>query len=267
MAAELTSGYATAGDGHQIYYEVHGVASDPVPVVLLHGGLMAIQTGLMGLIAALVPSRRVVAVEYQGHGHTADRDGPLTLERMAADTAAVLAHLGIAQADFIGHSMGGMITTGVAIAHPDLVRIAGIVSAGRRIEDFLPELVVLQRDQTHQPSPGLTALIPTPEDFASWQAHYAKVAPHPDAFMNVAAKANVLLNTWPGWTDEQLQSIRAKTLLIIGDNDFFPAGSIAAMQQKIPGAQLAVLPGTTHMNILDRAPWLLPMLDARAAEG
>jgi pimeloyl-ACP methyl ester carboxylesterase len=260
-----TSGYAKADDGHAIYYEVHGVASDRVPVVLLHGGMMAIQTGLTGLIAALAPTRRVVAVEYQGHGHTGDREGAMTIERMAQDVAAVLGHLGVAQADLIGHSLGGMIATGVAIAHPDLVRVAGIVSAGRRLEDFLPELVILQRDQAHQPSPELAALLPTPEDFASWQAHYARVAPEPGAFMNVLAKANVVLTSWPGWSDEQLASIRVKTLLIVGDNDFFPVESIVAMQHAIPRAQLAVLPGATHMKILDRAAWIAPMMEARAA--
>jgi pimeloyl-ACP methyl ester carboxylesterase len=265
MATEgPASGFARADDGHEIYYEVHGVASDPVPVVLLPGGMMAIKTGLLGLIAALAPTRRVVAVEYQGHGHTADRDGPMLLERMADDVAAVLGQLGIAQADVIGHSMGGMITTGVAIGHPELVRVAGIVSAGRRLDDFLPELTILQRDHTHEPSPELAMLLPTPEDFTAWQAHYAEVAPRPEAFMDVLAKSNVLLTTWPGWSDGQLQSIRARTLLIIGDNDFFPAASIAAMQQAIPGAQLAVLPGTTHMAILDRAAWFLPMMDALA---
>lgn len=265
--AEPTSGYAKADDGHAIYYEDHGVAADPVPVVLLHGGMMAIETGLLGLITALAPTRRVIAIEQQGHGHTADRPGAMSIDRMVEDTAAVLAHLGLAQADFIGHSMGGMIATGVAIAHPELVRVAAILGAGRRLEDFLPELVVMQRDPTHQPSAELVPLLPTEEDFAAWQAHYAKVAPDPQAFMAVLAKANTMLTNWPGWSDAQLRSIRAKILLVIGDNDFFQPHAIEAMQHTIPRAQFAVLPGTMHMTILDRAPWFLPMMEARLAAG
>lgn len=266
MAANTaTAGYAKADDGLDIYYEVHGVAEDPVPIVLLHGGLMSIETGMKEPIAALAASRRIIAIEYQGHGHTGDRDGPLNLERMAADIAAVLASLKIEQADIMGHSMGGMVATGVAIANPGLIRQAVIVSAGRRLEDFLPELVELQRNPAHQPSPELAPLLPTPQDFAAWQAHYAKVAPDPKAFGAVAAKANVLLNTWRGWTDAELAAIRAKTMLVVGDDDFFPPEAIVAMHRAIEGSQLAVLPGTRHMNIMSRTPWLMPMMTAQLA--
>ena len=68
----------------------------------------------------LAKTRQVIAVELQGHGHTADIDRPITYEAMADDTAALLRHLGIEQADVFGYSMGGGVALQLAIRHPGL---------------------------------------------------------------------------------------------------------------------------------------------------
>ena len=73
-------------------------------------------------LPTLAKNRRVIAVELQGHGHTADIDRPLNIEQMADDTAALLKELKIERADFFGYSMGGTVALGVAIRHPGLVR-------------------------------------------------------------------------------------------------------------------------------------------------
>src|SRR5437016_4205457 len=89
-------------NGLNMYYEIHGSGR---PLVLLHGALSATGTSFGELLPGLAATRQVIAVEQQAHGHTADIDRPLTIEQMADDTAALLAHLGIANADFFGYSM------------------------------------------------------------------------------------------------------------------------------------------------------------------
>ncbi|MGI8932219.1 MAG: alpha/beta fold hydrolase, partial [Sphingomicrobium sp.] len=128
--AALRSGYAPV-DGLRVYYELHGppLSSGKPPVVLLHGGMMAIDTAFSkDLLPRLARKRSVIAIEQQGHGHTADRNGPTELDRMVDDTAGVLAHLKVRDAHFVGHSMGGMITLGMAVRHPRLVRTATAIS-------------------------------------------------------------------------------------------------------------------------------------------
>lgn len=256
------SGYADA-DGLSVYYEIHG--GDPAattPFVLLAGGMIAIETGYKGgLLQALAAIRPVVAIEYQGHGHTADREGPVTLERMADDIPSVLDRLGVARAHFVGHSMGGLVSLTIAIRHPARVASLAPVSANRTMEGYLPELVELQRNPEHVPSPELARILPTEEDFNAWKAHYERANPHPERFEAFLGKLNELLNTWPGFTQDQFRGIAAPTLIVQGDDDFVRIEHAAEMKTLIPGARLAVLPGTGHMDSIDRTEWLVPMIE------
>jgi pimeloyl-ACP methyl ester carboxylesterase len=89
--------------GLQLYYEIHGAGE---PLILLHGGLGAIQ--MFGeVLPSLAQNRRVVAVDLQAHGRTADIDRPLSFELMAGDIVALIKHLGIEEADVMGYSLGG----------------------------------------------------------------------------------------------------------------------------------------------------------------
>lgn len=253
-------------DGLPVYYEWHGGPPDsgPVPIVLLHGGALTIEVAFPpDMIPRLARTRPVIAIEQQGHGHTGDRPGPMTIDRMVEDTAGVLSHLGVRQADLFGHSLGGMIATGVAIRHPGLVRSAAIVSAPYRLEGFLPELVRIQRDPTAVPAPSLVPLLPTEADFAAWKASFERSAPDPTAFDAILARLNTTLAEWPGWTEADLRAIRAKALVAIGDTDYVRVDHAAEMARLIPDARLAVLPGTTHFGIVQRSAWLEPMIEAR----
>ncbi len=255
--AGAESGYADV-DGLKLYYEVHsGPLGHAAPLVLLHGGMMAIETAFAAdLLPRFARTGPVIAIEQQGHGHTGDRPGPARLERMVEDTSAVLRALGVSRAHLLGHSLGGMIALGMGIRHPEQTASLTPVSAVFQLEGMLEELVRMQRGQVDQPSPELIPLLPTEADFAAWRAHYERTAPDPAAFETVLTKLNVMLAQWPGWSEAEVASITAPTLVVIGDNDFTRVEHAAQMMRLIPGAQLAVLPGTTHMNIIERGDWL-----------
>src|SRR5207247_5684727 len=105
------TGYAQV-NGLKMYYEVHGSGK---PVVLLHGAFMTITNNWTGWIGELAKTRKVIAVEMQGHGRTADIDRDITSENLADDVAALLEKLKIPRADLIGYSMGGAVAMQCAI--------------------------------------------------------------------------------------------------------------------------------------------------------
>ena len=97
---------------------------------------------------------------------------------------------------------------------------------------------------------------------------YEAVAPDPAHFDGFAAKMSAMVHEFPGWTDE-LRSLQALTLLMFGDRDFSPLPDVVEMFELLPNAQLAVLPGTTHVGLTRRTGELLalitPFLDADLA--
>jgi len=251
-------------DGHRIYYERHGRGAG-MPIVLLHGGAMAIPTAWGDILPRFAARRPVIAIEAQGHGATPDRPGPFRLERLIDDVAGVLDQLGIAQADLLGHSLGGMTALGLAIRHPGKVRAVTMLSVSYQPQGLLPELVMVQRNPQHQPSAALVPLLPTEQNFAAWQADYQRRAPNPATFQNMLGRLTQMLGKWQGWSREQLAGIRARILIGIGDKDFVRREHAVEMHALIPGAQLAILPGTAHVKMMDRGAWLVDMTEARPA--
>ena len=113
-------------NGLQLYYETHGSGR---PLVLLHGGLMTIDLNFGPLLEPLSANRQVIAVELQGHGHTADTDRPMTIESLAGDVIALLDLLGIAETDLFGFSLGGLVAYAVALGAPTRVGKLVVASA------------------------------------------------------------------------------------------------------------------------------------------
>jgi len=113
-------------NGLELYYEVRGSGR---PLVLLHGGLMTIDLNFGPLLEPLAASRQVIAVELQGHGHTADTNRPMTIEALAGDVIALLDHLAITEADVYGFSLGGLVAYAVALIAPERVRKLIVASA------------------------------------------------------------------------------------------------------------------------------------------
>jgi pimeloyl-ACP methyl ester carboxylesterase len=131
-------GASRSVNGLEIYYEIHGVGR---PLVLLHGAMSTIETSFGKVIPSLATGRQIVAIEQQGHGHTADVDRPLSYRQMAVDTAGLLRQLSIEGADFFGYSMGAGIALELAIRHPDLVRKVVLASPAYSKGGLHPEIV------------------------------------------------------------------------------------------------------------------------------
>ncbi|WBU60310.1 alpha/beta fold hydrolase [Paracoccus albus] len=253
-------------EGHDVYYEVHGeISADQPPILLLHGGAMNITSTFAGMIPTLSEDRAVIGVEQQGHGHTPVHDGEFTLETMRTDTLAVLDELGVEQAHVIGFSMGGMLGLELAVNAPDRVASLTAISASQNGEGMLPDLVQMNRDPTHQPSPEVAALMPSEAEFAQMAAQVAEMNPGgAEAFEQMMAKTSALIASDWGWTDEELAAIPLPVQILLGDNDFVTLDHALHMKDTIPDAWLAVLPHTEHMNIMSRPE--LPILLQRRIE-
>jgi pimeloyl-ACP methyl ester carboxylesterase len=124
-------------DGLETYYEIHGEGD---PLVLLHGGVTGL-AGLEPLVLGLAGGRRVIAVELQAHGRTADIDRPLSWTAMAADVAGLLDRLGIPSADWMGYSLGGGAALHAAVQHPDRLRRLVLLSAPFARHGWYPDVL------------------------------------------------------------------------------------------------------------------------------
>jgi pimeloyl-ACP methyl ester carboxylesterase len=225
-----------------MWYEEHGDPDAP-PLVALHGGVLTFGLSFDAVLPWLTKVRRVIGVELQGHGHAPDTGRDMSIDRFAQDVAALLDHLGIEQADLWGYSLGALTATGVAVHHPAKVRRLVLAAVNIRPDGYHPEITAPEQDDPR---------LPTQEEFETWQAAYDAVAPNPDDFFPFLERLQPVVHEWKGWTDDQIRSITAPTLLVIGDRDFVRLDHAAEMLDLFPDSRLAVLPDTLHMAVMQR---------------
>jgi len=242
----VKSGYVLV-NGLNMYYEIQGTGR---PLVLIHGGVSTIDTNFGKVRPPLAKNWKTVAVELQGHGHTADIDRPLTFEQMAEDIAALLRQLQIENADFVGYSIGGGVALRIAMRYPDLVRKLIVIGTTYNNDGLVPGLVGAFKTMK-------------PEDIpVEFREAYARTAPDPKQWPTLVAKVMRLLLEFKGWRPEDIQSIKAPVLVMIGDADVVRPEHAVQMFRLLPYAQLAVLPGTDHFLPMQRSDWAVPMIEA-----
>jgi pimeloyl-ACP methyl ester carboxylesterase len=262
-----TTGYAPV-NGLKMYYEIHGSGE---PVVLLHGSFMTITNNWTGWISELSKTRRVIAVEMQGHGRTADIEREMSYESFADDVAALLDHLKIEQADLLGYSMGGGVAMLAAIRHPKKVRKVVSISAVFRHDGWVKEAL--------DAFPGITA-----EAFrgSPIEAEYKKLSAAPDEFPTFVKRV-ISMDLEPyDFGAAKLKATKAPMFFIHGDADGVRLDHIAEMFRlkgdEIMGdlrprsaSRLAILPNTTHVTLMEKADAIIPMvndfLDAKHGSG
>jgi pimeloyl-ACP methyl ester carboxylesterase len=249
------SGTRVSINGIDLYHEVHGTGR---PLVVLHGGVMNAETCFGAMVPRLAEAHQVIAVDLQGHGHTADTDRPVTLANFAADVVGLLDHLGIDRADLFGFSLGSLVSIEMAVTYPARVGRLVLASGHIRADGYHPEI-----QAPEQTSPPL----PTEADFEAMRVAYEAVAPDPEQFFPFLEKMEPVVSEFEGWSDAAIGGIGGPTLLIVGDRDFVRLEHAALMLELFPDAQLAVLPATTHVQVIQKSDALLalvePFLDGR----
>jgi pimeloyl-ACP methyl ester carboxylesterase len=257
-AETAKSGYATV-HGLKMYYEIRGQGN---PLVLLHGAYMTIDLNYGRMMPELAKDRQIIAVEQQGHGHTGDIDRPFSFEQMADDTAELLRQLKIEKADLLGYSMGGTIAIDMAIRHPELVRKLVVISAPFDRAGWYPEVYTAIEHITPEMFTG-----------SGLPETYAKISPNPKGWPVLVEKMKKLDLEFTGRTAEEFRSIKAPVLILIGDSDGVPlmkavemftllGGGIFGDVAGLPDSQLAIIPGSTHVGVMEKTDWLLPMIKA-----
>lgn len=250
-------------NGLKMYYEVHGAGR---PIVVLHGAFCTIDVCMGDLVKRLSASRQVIAVELQGHGRTADVDRPLSTATMADDVAALLGALSIPSADVYGYSMGGGVATQLAIRHPERVRKVVIAGAALTAEGAQPGMIEMIR-----------SMDPSMLEGSPFHDAYKATSPHPEKFRTLVEKVKHL-DSLAGYPLEEVRTIQAPVLFLLGDADgptvehgaevlrLFGGGGFGDTGQPRARSQLAVLPGTSHLDLIQRADWIAalitPFLDA-----
>lgn len=274
FATDMANPYATdhveVGE-LRLYVEQYGDPDGPAtPLLLLHGGLFDIELQFGALLPGLSAGRRVIAVEFQGHGHTNDLDRPFSSAAFAGDVLGVLDHLGLNCVDVFGFSVGGAVALELAVRRPERVRrlIASSVSfraSGMRGSENAQAVGEMKVEM----------IAGTP-----MEAAYLATSPHPD-HEHLQGLLDKLGATYaggfPDWADDDIRGIAAPTLITVGDADMVSldhaveflrlrGGDVNGDFDGLPASQLAVFPGTSHFTGIGRTDLVIdvvvPFLDA-----
>lgn len=237
-------------NGINMYYEIHGAGQ---PLVLIHGGGSTLHTSFGRILPLLAINRQVIGVELQAHGHTSDRDAPETFEQDADDVAELLRQLNINGADIFGFSNGGNTAMQLAIRHPERVHKLVLASAFYKREgmqpwfwDFMKNADISQMPQVYKD----VYFEINPDNRAGLQAMHDKDLARMQTFKN--------------WTDDDIKSIKAPALIIVGDKDVVRTEHAIEMQGHMANSRLAILPAT-HGSYM--AEIMTPDIDIKLLEG
>jgi len=251
------TGYAPV-NGLQMYFEIHG--SGGTPLLLLHGGLFDIDQQFGPLIPGLAAARQVIAADFQGHGRTNDIDRPLRSADLASDVIGLLRHLGVAQVDVFGFSVGGATALHLAIKNPEVVGKLIVSSVSFHPDGDRPENSEAVGSMT------VDMIVGTP-----MEQQYRAKSPHPDKLQDLLDKLGTYDKGFPGWSDADIAGISAPTLITVGDCDAVKldhvvrflrlrGGDVNGDFVGVPSSQLAVFPGTTHFFGLARTELVLDVV-------
>ena len=242
----VESGYAPV-NGLKVYYEVYGEGK---PLILLHGAFMTIETNWRQLIPELSKTRKVIAVELQGHGHTPFSDRKLDQAALASDVEGVMKYLKVDSADVAGYSMGGSIAYKLAIQSPKRVKKLVIISSTYKSTGWKPEIAGAFKNMK-------------PEMFANtpMKTAYDAVAPDKTKWTKFIEQMIVFAGTTFDMGDANIAKITSPVLIIAGDNDGLDKVELSKTYQLLggdkfsdmgpmPKSHLAIVPGQGHVSLM-----------------
>jgi pimeloyl-ACP methyl ester carboxylesterase len=235
---------------HSTWVETTGEGDETV--LLLHGGLSNCDDLLQSIGPALTERYRVVTFDRRGHGRTADVEGPLHYDDMAADTIAVLETVVGGPAHLVGWSDGGIVSLLLSMRRPDLVTRQVLVGTNFHHDGLLPEFAL--GDDPNAP------------DVAMFKALYEAVAVDPVNWPVFFTKTERMWREEPTLTVDDLKVVQAPTLVLVGDDDAVYFDHTIALYEGIAGSQLCVVPGTSHTVALEKPPLFDELVLAFLAE-
>ena len=257
QSKSAASGYVSV-NGIKVYYEVYGEGR---PIVLLHGAFMTIEMNWGPLMPELSKTRKVIAIELQGHGHTPYSDRKLDFATLASDVEGVLNHLKVDSADVAGYSMGGSVAYQLAIQSPKRVRKLVIISSTYKTGGWLPVV-----------SNGFKNFKPEFFTNTPLNAAYDAVAPDKTKWTKFLEQMIAFAGTPFDMGDANIAKITSPVLLISGDNDGVDkielmktyqllGGGISADLAPMPKSHLAVVPSQGHVSLMMQTSTILGYLD------
>jgi pimeloyl-ACP methyl ester carboxylesterase len=249
------NGYADV-NGLKMYYEVYGTGK---PIVLLHGSYMNILLNWTHIIPLLAKDRKVIVTELQGHGRTRDISREFSYEGMADDVSGLLKHLKIDSADILGYSMGGGVAWQFAVRHPEQLRRLVVLSGTYKHDGWWPDVEAMYSTINADMFKG-TPIQKQYDSLGNDPAHFAEFV-----------KKVISIDLKPYDWSKEVKNIKAPVFMAIGDADgvryehaleLFRAKGGGKMGDiyGLPQSRLAILPGTTHIGMMQRTDWLIPMI-------
>jgi len=241
---------------HQINIESSG--NPDGPVVLMAHSLGCNLHMWDPQMPALESDYRVVRLDMRGHGQSDVPDGPYTLDSLADDVIAVMDHLSISAAHWVGLSVGGMIGQSLLLRYPDRFlsamlcdtastqpQAAGPIWEGRikAVEDNGLESIA---DATLER--WFTDAFRT-SDKEAVMAVRTQLVTTPDAGYIACSRAIMALDYI-----DRLSEIKTPVCILVGADDVAtPVAGSEAMHAKIPHSQLEIVDGAAHIANVEQA--------------
>jgi pimeloyl-ACP methyl ester carboxylesterase len=231
-------------NGLRMYYEIEGTG-DLLVFIPPAFGCAGLES-----FPALVQNHSVITVDLQGNGRTADiPERPISIEQYAKDVVGLLKYLGFSKADFFGESYGANTAAMIAVRYPELVRRVATYGA-----TFGPPQNALNPETTRYEHPPTTE----PRNIQFQRENYEKVAPDPIYWPKIYDKVGGI--QWKGFSKEELASIKAPILIIVGDHDFVRVEHAVETFKVIPNAELAVIPSASHFVLYSEQERVIPVV-------
>lgn len=242
------------------------------PVLLLHGITLNAELWSPQL-HRLADDHRVLALDQRGHGRsTAGSDG-YGMRQLGRDISTVLTALDLRDVLVVGHSMGGMAALDFAVHHPDVLRerVSGLglvaTSAATPVVPILaPRIaaagaVLVDRLDAGRPVPSYrfsgndlslflirTVFGRNPSATAIEQVRASIERTDDDAILRSLAGIFREHDT-----TEHLDQVDLPTFVVVGTRDALtPVGFARIMAERLPDAELTVLPGVGHQIMQER---------------
>ena len=249
MPQASTTGHVDVKDA-TIYYATYGKGD---PVILLHGGLGNADHWAFQVVE-LAHHYHVIVIDSRNQGRSTFSKSKVSYHAMAADVVAVMDHLGLASSALVGWSDGGEIALDLAIHSP--ARVAKLFVFGSNYD----------ANGSKPRKPGGSSTFNAYA--AKCRSDFLKISKNPKAYRAVVESLNPVWRDSPGFTKDQLRSIKAPTIVSDGDHDeIILLDQVKEMAKLIPNAKLVVFEATSHFALWqDPVAFNKALLDFLAAE-